>query len=139
MIEGCGKKGEPTVSLKLKKKRSKRPKMKLKARAGVNLINKLDMKLPKPLRFATGKKWKRGAKGRDDAGKLAKSELKHSKKKLKLSDSDGNGTEKFSARIRKGALRRVKRYHGSKLRFPTKVVDTSGHTTKLKLKVKVKR
>jgi hypothetical protein len=138
IIDGCGKKGEPTASLKLKKKKSKRPKMKLNANAGINAITNLSVKLPKPLKFAGGKKWKRGAKGSDDSGKLPRSDIKHSKKKLKL-NSDADGTEKLSARIRKGALRRVKRYRKRKLSFPTKIVDASGHTTSLKLKVKVKK
>jgi hypothetical protein len=138
VIDGCGKKGEPTASLKLKKKRSKRPKMKLKANAGINTITRLSVKLPKALKFAGGKKWKRGAKGSDDSGRLARSEIKHSKKRLKLS-SDADGTDKLSARIGKGALRRVKTYRKRKLSFPTKIVDSSGHTTSLKLKVKVKK
>src|SRR5262249_2846085 len=89
VIEGCGAKGEPTVKLKLAKKRSKPPKLRLSAHSGINKIRSVSVKVPKPLKLAGGKSWKRGARGTADGGKLDRGAITHSKKAFGVDGGDG--------------------------------------------------
>ncbi len=136
VIDGCAKKGEPTLALKLSKKRSTHPKLKLKAAAGINKIGKLNLKIPKPLKFARGKRFKRGARVIGDGAKLPRSDVKHTKRTLTV--SSGNGSQALATRVVKGALRRTGRYKKSKLTFPAKIADASGHSASFKFKVRVR-
>jgi hypothetical protein len=136
VIDGCGNKGEPTLRLKLSKKRSTHPKLKLKAAAGINKISKLNLKIPKPLKFARGKRFKRGARVIGDGAKLPRSDVKHAKRALTV--LSGNGSQALATRVVKGALRRTGRYRKSKLTFPAKIADASGHTASFKFKVRVR-
>ncbi|MGH2988634.1 MAG: hypothetical protein ACRDMA_02060, partial [Solirubrobacterales bacterium] len=130
-VRGCGSKlGRPTAKVKLRKSKSEHPRMKAKVKAGAAAqVEKMKLKLPRQLRFAAGKKFKRGAK--------ASGELKGGRRKAKVTDADG--TETLKLRVKGKGLDRVKAIKkGKKLRFPIKVTDVTGKTTKIKARAKAR-
>jgi hypothetical protein len=130
-VEGCGKgAAKPTAKVKLKRSRSEHPRMKVKVKAGISGLKKMKLKLPKQLRFAGGRDFKRGAKTSDG-------DLGAGKRKLKLNSDEG--VTQFKVRVAKHGLDRVKTIKkGKRLRFPIKVTDVSGDTTKIKAKAKAR-
>lgn len=130
-VEGCGAgAAKPTAKVKLRRSKSKHPRMKAKVKAGISGLKKMKLKLPKQLKAAKGSKFKRGAKASD--GKL-----RGRKRNLKLKSDEG--VVEFTLRVRKKGLDRVKRIKkGKRLRFPIKVTDVTGKTTKLKPRAKAR-
>jgi hypothetical protein len=129
-VEGCGKAAKPTAKVKLRRSKSEHPRMKAKVKAGISGLKKMKLKLPKQLRFAGGRDFKRGAKASDGT-------LRAGKRKLKLKSDEG--VTKFKVRVAKHGLDRVKTIKkGKRLRFPITVTDVSGDTTKIKAKAKAK-
>jgi hypothetical protein len=130
-VMGCGSKlGRPTAKVKLSKSRSDHPRMKAKVKAGAAAqVSKMKLKLPRQLKFANGRAFKRGAKASGD--------LKGGRKKVKVTDEEG--TETLKVRVKGKGLDRVKTIKkGKKLRFPIKVTDVNGKTTKIKAKAKAR-
>jgi len=129
-VKGCGASatGDPTAKVKLKRSRSEHPRMKVKVKAGSTELKKAKLKLPRQLRFGPKLDFKRGAKGSSPRGKARKLKLK----------SKG-GAKVLKARVKGPALDRVKTIkRGKRLRFPTKVTDVEGTTTKLKPRAKAR-
>jgi hypothetical protein len=81
---GGGEAGEgarkPTAKVKLAKLESKEPRLKLKVRAGSERLRKVRMKLPRQLKFAGGKTFKRGAIAKADGRKLKRRAIDHGKR-----------------------------------------------------------
>ena len=71
-IAGC----TPTAKVKLSKTGSKHPRLKAKVKGGGSTLRKVKMKLPRQLKFAGKRAFKRGTKASGDDGKLGKSALK---------------------------------------------------------------
>ncbi len=130
-VEGCGRSaGEPTAKVKLKRSKSEHPQMKAKVKAGVSGLKKMKLKLPKQLRFAKGRDFKRGAKAPDAS-------LRAGRRKLKLKSDEG--VVKFKVRVAKHGLDRVQPIKkGKRPRFPITVTDTGGKQTKLKPRAKAR-
>ena len=130
-VEGCGAgAAKPTAKVKLRPSKSKHPRMKVKVKAGISGLKKINLKLPKKLRFGKGKKFKRGAKVSDG-------ELGRKRRKLKVKSDEG--VVQFTVKVRKRGLDRVKPIKkGKRLRFPIKATDVTGETTKLKPRAKAR-
>jgi hypothetical protein len=119
-----------TAKVKLTKSRSKHPKMKAKVDGGGSTLRKVKVKLPRQLKFAKKKAFKRGAKAIGDEGSLGKSALKRRARSVKVNVENGAGTLKVKARRK--SLKRVRKIKkGKSLRFPITVVDAGGFKTKL--------
>jgi hypothetical protein len=130
-VEGCGAKAaKPTAKVKLRRSKSKHPRMKAKVKAGISGLKKMKLKLPKQLRLAKGSKFKRGTKASD--GKL-----RGRRRKLRLKSDEG--AVKLKVRVAKKGLNRVKRIKkGKRLKFPIAVTDVTGKKTKLKPRAKAR-
>jgi hypothetical protein len=130
-VEGCGASAaKPTAKVKLKRSKSEHPQMKAKVKAGVSGLKKMKLKLPKQLRFAKGRDFKRGAKAPDAS-------LRAGRRKLKLKSDEG--VMKFKVKVAKHGLDRVRPIKkGKRLRFPITVTDTGGKQTKLKPRAKAR-
>jgi hypothetical protein len=130
-VEGCGASAaKPTAKVKLKRSKSEHPQMKAKVKAGVSGLEKMKLKLPKQLRFAKGRDFKRGAKAPDAS-------LRAGRRKLKLKSDEG--VVKFKVKVAKHGLDRVRPIKkGKRLRFPITVTDTGGKQTKLKPRAKAR-
>jgi hypothetical protein len=130
-VEGCGASAaKPTAKVKLKRSKSEHPQMKAKVKAGVSGLKKMKLKLPKQLRFAKGRDFKRGAKAPDAS-------LRAGRRKLKLKSDES--VVKFKVRVAKHGLDRVQPIKkGKRLRFPITVTDTGGKQTKLKPRAKAR-
>jgi hypothetical protein len=127
-IAGCA----PTASLKLSRTRSRHPRMRLNVDGGGSTLKRVTLKLPRQLRFAGRRAFKRGTKASGDAGKLRKSAVKGKRRKLKVTLDDASGSLK--AKVGKRALKRVKRIkRGKVLRFPIRIEDAGGFETRLKV------
>jgi hypothetical protein len=125
-VAGC----TPNAEVKLTKAGSKHPRMKAKVEGGGSTLRKAKVKLPRQLKFAKQKKFKRGAKATGDEGSLGKKALKRGARKVTVNAEDGS--TKLVVRARKKALKRVKKIkQGRSLRFPVTVEDVGGFTTKL--------
>lgn len=126
-VVGC----TPSAEVSLAKSRSKHPRLKVKVSGGGSTLRQARVKLPRPLKFTKKKKFKRGAKAKGDGAKLGKKTLKRGARNVKLTSKRGAGTLRLG--FRKKALKRVKRIKkGKRLRFPVKVTDVAGNTTRLK-------
>jgi hypothetical protein len=126
-VAGC----TPSAEVKLTKAKSKHPRMKMKVKGGGGSFSKVKVKLPRQLKFAKKKKFKRGTKATGDGGKLGKKALKRKTRKLKVNAGE-EGTQMLDIKAKKKALKRVKRIKkGKELRFPTTVEDVGGFETKL--------
>jgi hypothetical protein len=130
-VEGCGAGvAKPTAKVKLRRSKSKHPRMKATVKAGISGLRKMNLKLPKQLKLAKGKKLKRGAKA---------SEGKVRGKRRRLKVASDEGVVKLKVTVAKKGLNRVKRIKkGKRLRFPIKVTDMTGQTTKLKPRAKAR-
>jgi hypothetical protein len=134
-VEGCGANGganaaKPTAKVKLRRSKSAHPRMKAKVKAGISGLKKMKLKLPKQLRFAGGRDFKRGAKASE--GKLGAG-----KRKLKLKSNEG--VVQFKVRVAKHGLDRLKTIKkGKRLKFPITVTDVGGDRTKIKAKAKAR-
>jgi hypothetical protein len=130
-VEGCGgNAAKPTAKVKLRRSKSRHPRMKAKVKAGISGLEKMRMKLPKQLRLAKGSKFKRGVKASDG-------EVSGKRRKLKVKSDEG--VVQFNVKVRKKGLDRVKRIKkGKRLRFPIKVTDVTGETTSLKPRAKAR-
>jgi hypothetical protein len=128
-VAGCASTAA-TAKVKLTKSRSKHPKMKAKVEGGGSTLRKVKVKLPRQLKFAKKRAFKRGAKAIGDEGSLGKSAIKRRARSVKVNAENGVGTLKVKARRK--ALRRVRKIKkGKSLRFPVTVVDAGGFKTKL--------
>ena len=124
-VNGCSPNAaKPTAKVKLRRSKSKHPRMKAKVKAGISGLKKMKLKLPRQLRFAKGPKFKRGAKA-------SNGKLRGGRRKLKLKTDEG--VVDFKVKVARRGLDRVKRIKkGKRLRFPIKVTDVNGRTTRLK-------
>jgi hypothetical protein len=133
-VVGCGGGGgvqKPKASVKLAKAHSKRPRMRFQVRAGSAPVRGAKLKLPRSLRFAGTKKFRRGVTASDDTGALSRSAIHRRKRALKVNAAI-QGTRSLTVRARHGALRRVKRIaRVSKLHFKVTVRDVDGRSTSL--------
>ncbi len=130
-VAGC----RPSATVKLKRARSRHPRLRLKVDGGGSTLKKAKLKLPRQLKFAGKRKFKRGTKAKGDAGKLPKSSIKHGRRKLKLDVDQGAG--KLTVKAGKKAVKRVKPVrHANRLRFQTTIEDAGGFETNLKLRAK---
>jgi hypothetical protein len=135
-VAGCASTAA-TAEVKLTKSRSKHPKMKANVEGGGSTLRKVKLKLPRQLKFAKKKVFKRGAKAIGDEGSLGKSAIKRRARSVKVNAEDGAGTLKVKAR--KKALKRVKKIkRGKNLRFPITVVDAGGFKTKLEARAEAR-
>ena len=141
-VQGCGGAGgarKPKASVRLKKARSKHPRMTLHVRAGSAPVRKVRLKLPSALRFARGKAAGAHIKASDAAGALPRSAIKARRRILAVS-AGVQGTTSLTARAGRGALRRTKRIAGgSRLRFPITVRDVDGRSTSLRVSARAAR
>jgi hypothetical protein len=135
-IKGCGGAGKPRASVKLKKAHSKHPRLRFKVKAGATSLKQAKLRLPKGLRFKKGKAWRTGVSARDESGRLAKSKLRHSRRKVVVS-AGRHGANRLVLRVRHRALRRTKPLGHRKLAFPVTVRDVDGHTTRIKDRVRL--
>ncbi|MQA76119.1 MAG: hypothetical protein GEU88_17590 [Solirubrobacterales bacterium] len=138
-LQGCGPSAggkKPKAKVKLARLGSNRPRLKLKVKAGSERLRRVQLKLPKQLKFAGGKKFKRGAKARADGDQLKRRSVKHSKRKLKLK---GKRVKRFVAKVHKHALKAKKVKKNQRLRFKLKVKDERGKTTRLVVRARAQR
>jgi hypothetical protein len=125
-VAGC----KPDAEVKLSKTGSKHPRMKATIKGGGSTLREAKVKLPRQLKFGKKKAVKRGAKAKGDGKKLKKSAVKAKRRKLTVESSAGAKTLKVN--VRKKGLKRVKKIKkGKSLKFPIKVEDAGGFTTKL--------
>jgi hypothetical protein len=125
-VAGC----TPTAKVTLSKSRSKHPRLKAEIKGGGSTLRKAKIKLPRQLKFASKRAFKRGTKATGDDGKLGRSALKRGARSVKVSATNGSTTLTVSAR--KHAVKRVKKVKkGKALRFPITVEDAGGFKTKL--------
>jgi hypothetical protein len=104
--------------------------MKAKVEGGGSTLRKAKIKLPRQLKFAKKKAFKRGAKATGDGGSLGKKALKRGPRRVTVSAKNGSTT--LNVKAKKKALKRVKKIKRSKkLRFPITVEDVGGFKTKL--------
>lgn len=138
-IKGCGGGGgggKPKATVKLKRAHSAHPRMRFKVKAGAKPLGDARLKLPGALRFANGKSWRRGVKARDDSGRIPKSALHHSKRKLTVSLS-GGGSGSLLVKFGRHALRHRRPLAHRSLRFPVTVHDIDGTKTSFEVAVHV--
>jgi hypothetical protein len=125
-VAGC----TPRAKVKLTKTGSKHPRMKATVDGGGSTLRKAKIKLPRQLKFAKKKAFKRGAKATGDGGSLGKKALKRGPRRVTVSAKNGSTT--LNVKAKKKALKRVKKIKRSKkLRFPITVEDVGGFKTKL--------
>jgi hypothetical protein len=110
------------ATVKLRRARSDHPRMRFRAIAGDAHLRRVQLRLPRSLRFADGKAWRHGVKARKGSGKLRASALHHSRRKLKMR-IPRHGARAVVVRVGGHALRRVKPIRHRKLRFPVVVRD----------------
>jgi hypothetical protein len=128
-VEGECPEKKPKAKIKLRKLGSDEPKMKVKVKAGSDELKKAVVKLPKKLKFASGKKFDKGTEAQASA-RRAKAKVKHTKRKLTLKRK--RGTRRFKATIEDGALKRVGKIKaGKKLKFRVKARDVDGDLHKI--------
>ena len=141
-VQGCGGGGgggggggvrKPKASVRLKKAHSKRPRMRLAVRAGSAPVLSAKLRLPSSLRFAGGKRFRRGVTAFADGRALPKSALHRHRSSLKVF-APVQGAKRLKVRARHGALRRVKRIRAaSRLHFKLAVRDVDGRSTTLRV------
>jgi hypothetical protein len=136
-VKGCGEGGKAHASVKLKRPRSKHPRMRFKAQGGGSELSRARLRLPKGLRFAKGKAWRKGVRARDESGKLPKSKLHHTRRKLAVKAPTG-GADRLLVRVRRGALKRTKQLGHRKLEFPVTIRDVDGRKTSVDVHVRLR-
>jgi hypothetical protein len=136
-VKGCGGGNKPRASVKLKKARSKHPRLRFKVKGGRTPLKQAKLQLPKGLRFKKGKAWRTGVRASDDSGRLSRSKLHHSRRKLKIA-AGGSGAESLLVRVRHRALRRTKPLRHRKLAFPVTARDIDGRKTSLEVRVRIR-
>jgi hypothetical protein len=125
-VAGC----TPNAEVKLTKAGSRHPRMKAKVEGRGSTLRKAKVKLPRQLKFAKKKAFKRGAKATGDEGSLGKQAIKRRARSATISAEDGSTT--LSLKAGRKALKRVKKIkRGKSLRFPITVEDVGGLTTQL--------
>jgi len=136
-VEGCDDGGKPKASVKLRRTRSKHPRMRFKVRAGPAPVAKTKLRLPKPLRFAKGKAWRKGVSARADSGRLPTSAIQHSKRRLNAT-APAEGTDVLVVKLRRHALRRARPLANRTLRLRASVRDIDRRKTSRTVKVHVR-
>jgi hypothetical protein len=136
-VKGCGEGGKAHASVKLKKPRSKHPRMRFKAQGGSTELSRARLRLPKGLKFAKGKAWRKGVRASDESGKLPKSRLHHTRRKLAVKAPSG-GADRLVVRVRRGALKRTKRLGHRKLEFPVTIRDVDGRKTSVDVHLRLR-
>jgi hypothetical protein len=130
-VGGCGGAGgRPTATVRLIKRGSADPELTVTTRAGRDAIKRFSLRLPQQLRFAGGNAFAAGASARDDGGRLPKSAIGHTSRKLMVRTAASGGTEELSARVEGRALQRT----GSlprRPRFRVAIADVDGDITRL--------
>jgi hypothetical protein len=125
-VAGC----TPGAEVELTRTRSKHPRMKATVEGGGSTLRKVKIKLPRKLKFAKKRKFKRGAKATGDAGSLGKKALRRRARSVRIDVEEGSSMLKLKARRK--SLKRVKRIKkGKELRFPITVTDVGGFKTTL--------
>jgi hypothetical protein len=110
------------ATVKLRRAGSEHPRMRFRAIAGEARPRRMQLRLPRSLRFANGKAWRHGVKARKGSRKLRGSALRHSQRKLKVR-IPRNGARAVVVCVRGHALRRVKPIRHRRLSFPVVVRD----------------
>jgi hypothetical protein len=129
--DGTGS-GDPTAKVKLTRSRSNHPRIKAKVRAGLTNLKQFKVKLPRQLRFAKGRDFKRGAKASGG------SKVGGGKRKAKVTAA-AEGATKLKLSVKGQGLDRVKSIKkGRKLRFPITAKDVDGEKTKIKAKARAR-
>ncbi|HZA59292.1 MAG TPA: hypothetical protein VE523_08940 [Solirubrobacterales bacterium] len=106
--------------------------LKAKVRAGLANLRRFKLKLPRQLRFAKGRDFKRGAKASGG------SKVGGGKRKAKVTAGDEGATQ-LELRVKGKGLDRVKSIKkGKRLRFPITAKDVDGEKTKIKAKTKAR-
>ncbi|MGZ5420014.1 MAG: hypothetical protein ACXWES_05805 [Solirubrobacterales bacterium] len=123
-ITGCA--ATPSATLKLKKRSSRHPRMKLSVKAGFSPLRKIKLKLPKRLRIS-----KRGTRAKLLSGTLPKKAVKARRHKLQISPSEGDGS--LTVNTGKRGLTRSGKLP-KKPTFKLTVTDAAGKITQLKLR-----
>jgi hypothetical protein len=119
---------KPKVKIRLGRLGSDEPTMGLKVKAGSEKLMKAKVKLPKQLRFASGKAF-------DQGSSVAKLSVKHTAGALTLKAR--KPAKRMRAKFADGALQPGKGLHsGQRLKFKVAVRDASGKTTKLIVRAK---
>jgi hypothetical protein len=125
---GGGRKA--TAKVKLGRLGSDEPVLKFKAKAGADKLRSATLKLPRQLRFASGKNFDRGT-----SASKAKVRVKHTARALKL--TAGKAAKRLRAKVADGALQPGKGLKpNARLKFKVKVRDASGKTTRLTVRSK---
>ncbi len=127
-VEGCGGAEKATASVRLTKTRSDAPTLRFTAKAGVDELRSVKLRLPKGLRFAAGETWDDGTRARLDGRNLPDAALKHGKRTLRVQDP-GDGGQSLVLTVRDGALDRAGKL--GKLRFRATLTDVDGEATRL--------
>jgi hypothetical protein len=130
-VKGCGPRGgsrRPKAKIKLGALGSDQPRMRLSVKAGSEKLKRAKLKLPRQLRFASGKAF-------DQGSAFAKLSAKHTLGSLTLRAR--KPAKRLRAKFAHGALEPGKGLHaGKRLRFKLAVRDAAGKTTRLTVRAK---
>ena len=127
-VEGCRGGARSTATVRIAKRSSDHPGLRVRIESGSDSLRRFALTLPTQLRFASGNAFAAGASARDDRGRLPKSAIGHTARKLVVRSA--GGTETFSARVGGKALRLAGQLP-RRPRFPVAIVDVDGDVTRL--------
>lgn len=125
-VDGC----RPTAKLKLRRPKSRKPKLSVNVKAGDAALRKLAVKVPKRYRLAFGSKFNKGARLLVDGTRSGEATFNHTKRRVTARGPEP-APESLGLRLGKGALKPA---GGKGKAFKVKVTDEEGqkHTFKLK-------
>ena len=137
-VKGCGGGGggKPHVSVKLRRAGSHHPQMRVHVSAGDAPLAGATLRLPKRLRFASGKAWRKGVSASAGAKRISRSDLHHSRHALRIT-APSRGAGSLRVRLRHHALVRTKRLSHRILKFRVTVRDVDGRRTSSRIRVHV--
>jgi hypothetical protein len=138
-IEGCGGGGgaKPHASVKLRRARSRHPRVRFAIDAAAAPLKVAKLRLPKSLRLAKGKAWKRGVIANDENLTLAKSMLHHTRHSLRVTAPVG-GADLLRVKMGRHAVKRTKRLVHRRLKFRVTARDVDGRHTSQRIRVRVR-
>jgi hypothetical protein len=120
---------KPKATIRVSKRGSNKPRLRMKITAGSDKLRSAKVKLPRQLALASGKRFNRGISLGNQVS------AKHTRRALKL--KAGRPVKKFAALLADGAVQPGKGLSGhTKLRFKLKLRDTAGKRTKLTVRAK---
>ena len=126
---GGGGKGKPTAKVKLGRLGGDQPRMKFSVNAGSEKLRSAKLRLPKQLRFASGRAF-------EDGGTFgSKTSVKHTRNGLKIEAR--KAADRLRGKIARGALIPAKGLEpGKRLKFRFSIRDAAGDKTRLTVRAK---